>query len=222
MLGAGSRSLVRAPNASGQACGISSSLTAMARSKLRSRREVVEQAGQLGKAARVALARLPADSAEARVVEAMWQAEGLGALLWALALVDLPPFDRPFDAEWLVATPLEPGSLRARAEIEHARETARLWHWRARTRVLTSESELELPEPWTSSEQLVAVAAMRGYERGLLPAPLRGDFPAFDTGYRELSAKQHAEVLSIAYERHRAFNWLLGAGRTWAETPTDT
>lgn len=196
----------------------------MARSKLRSRREVVERAGELARGVRTALVRLRNGGDDPRVVEAIWQAEGLGALLWALGLVELPPFDRPFDPEWLVATPLEPGSLRARAEIEHARETARLWHWRARTRALRDADapELELPERWASFEQLVAVAAMRGYERGLLPPPLRGDFPAFGTGYRELSAAQHAEVLSIAYERHRALNWLCGAGGSWAETPTDT
>ena len=81
---------------------------------------------------------------------------------------------------------------------------------------------LELPGSWDSFEQLVAVAAMRGYERGLLPSPLRGDFPAFGTGYRELSDAQRTEVVSIAYERHRALAWLVGAGRGWAETPTDT
>ncbi len=194
----------------------------MARTKLRSRREVVERAGELGKVLRAALVRVRDDPDDPRVIEAMWQAEGLGTLLWALGLVEQERFDHPFDPEWLVATPLASGSLRARAEIEHARETARLWHWRARTRALRDEPELELPGSWTSFEQLVAVAAMRGYERGLLPAPLRGDFPAFGTGYRELSPEQHAEVLSIAYERHRALNWLCGLGKTWAATPTDT
>jgi hypothetical protein len=194
----------------------------MARSKLRSRREVVLRAGELGKAVRAALARLPDDGGDPKVIDAMWQAEGLGALLWALGLVELEPFDRLFDAEWLVATPLEPGSLRAPAEIEHARETARLWHWRARTAALKDDPQLELPAQWASFEQLVAVAAMRGFERGVLPAPLRGDFPAFGTGYKELASEQQAEVLSIAYERHRALNWLLGDGESWADTPTDT
>ena len=63
---------------------------------------------------------------------------------------------------------------------------------------------------------------MRGYERGLLPSPLRGDFAAFGTGYRELTAAQAAEAFSIAYERHRALNWLCGEGRDWDDTPTDT
>ena len=63
---------------------------------------------------------------------------------------------------------------------------------------------------------------MRNHDRGLLPLPVRGDFPAFGGGYRELSPEQHAEALSIAYERHRALNWLCGAGEDLAQTPTDT
>ena len=63
---------------------------------------------------------------------------------------------------------------------------------------------------------------MRGHDRGLLPRPVRGDFPAFGTGYRELEPDQYAEALSIAYERHRALNWLCGYGKSWHETPTDT
>ncbi len=194
----------------------------MARVKVRNRREVVERAGELGKAVRAALHRLSDGANDPRVVDAMWQAEGMGALLWALGLAELERFDRPFDAEWLVATPLASGALRARAELEHARETARLWHWRARASVYRDVTEPELPDRWASLEQLVAVVAMRGYERGLLPPPLRGDFPAFGTGYRELSPDQQAELLSIAYERHRALNWLCGAGKTWATTPTHT
>jgi hypothetical protein len=165
---------------------------------------------------------LPEAREDAAVVEAVWQGEGLGMLLWSLGLVELEPYDRPFDPEWLLATPTAPGALRAKLEIEHALETARLWHWRTRTEALNAADALELPQSWDSLEQLVAVAAMRGYERGLLPPPLRGDFPAFGTGYRDLSTTQRAEIVSIAYERHRALAWLYGAGRAWADTPTDT
>ena len=63
---------------------------------------------------------------------------------------------------------------------------------------------------------------MRGFEDGLLPAPLRGDFPAYGTVYRQLAAPQRAEAYSIAFERHRALNWLCGEGRTWDDVPLDT
>jgi hypothetical protein len=190
--------------------------------KLRSRREVLERIRGLSDPLRTALRMLPGAAADPAVIETVWQAEGLGILLWSLGLVELEPFDRPFDPEWLLATPTAHGTLRARAEIEHACETARLWHWRVRTDLLREDGELELPGSWDSYEQLVAVAAMRGYERGVLPSPVRGDFAAFGTGYRELSPAQRAELVSIAYERHRALEWLLGSGRSWSGTPTDT
>jgi hypothetical protein len=194
----------------------------VSRTKLRSRREVLERVQTLSEPLRIALSRLPEGQNEPAVIEAVWQGEGLGVLLWALGLVELEPYDRPFDAEWLLATPTAPGNLRAKPEIDHALETARLWHWRARTEALRDADAVELPASWESFEQLVAVAAMRGYERGLLPSPLRGDFPAFGTGYRELTDAQRAEVVSIAYERHRALTWLVGAGGSWEETETDT
>jgi len=183
---------------------------------------VLERVHELSEPLQLALTILPESADDPAVIEAVWQAEGLGMLLWSLGLVELEPYDRTFDAEWLLATPTAPGTLRARAEIEHALETSRLWHWRTRTEMLRAGKPPELPESWDSYEQLVAVAAMRGYERGLLPSPVRGDFPAFGTGYRELSAMQRAEVISIAYERHRALEWLCGGGKSWAETPTDT
>ena len=194
----------------------------MARGKVRSRREVVERVGALDAALRRGLEQLQDGSDDPAVVEALWQAEGLGTLLWAFELVTLPPFDRTFDAGRLLETPVGDARLRDPSAIAHTRESARLWHWRARTTLLRDGGELELPSGWQSFEQLIAVAALRGHERGFLPAPLRGDFPAFGTGYRGLSPVQHAETLSIAYERHRALNWLCARGSAWAETATDT
>ena len=102
------------------------------------------------------------------------------------------------------------------------RETARLWHWRARTAVLEAHGYEELPQEWQSFDQLVGATAMRGFERGLLPRPLRGDFPAFGVVYRELSFEQQEEAYQIAWQRHRALNWLCGLGKTWDAVPTDT
>ena len=194
----------------------------MARTKLRSRRATLARTRELAALTRAGLALLAAGDTEPEVIDAVWQAEALGTLLWALGLAELPPFDQPFDREWLVDMPLDEARLRPEEEIEQARDTARLWHWRARTALLNAESALDLPERWQSLEQLVAATAMRNYDEGLLPEPVRGDFPARGGGYRELSPEQHLEVLSIAYERHRALNWLCGASKDWAETPTDT
>jgi hypothetical protein len=165
---------------------------------------------------------VPARADDPAVVEAVWQAEGLGVLLWALGRLGLPPYDLAFDHDRLLAVSIDGAALRPAAEIEHARETARLWHWRARTSALQKEGALQLPERWQSFDQLIAATVMRGHERGLLPRPLRGDFPAFGTVYRDLSPEQRTEAESIAWERHRALNWLCGLGASWDDVPTHT
>jgi hypothetical protein len=194
----------------------------MARMKLRSKKEVVERCVALSESLRAALAELSWDGDDGHLAESVWAGEGLGMLLWALELAQLPPYDRPFDAEKLVATELDEAILRPAEEIERARETARLWHWRARTAVLEAEGDVDLPQEWQSFDQLVGATAMRAFEQGLLPRPLRGDFPAFGAVYRELSEEQQDEAHQIAWQRHRALNWLCGLGKTWDSVPTDT
>jgi hypothetical protein len=190
--------------------------------KLRSRREVVERCTALTALVRGALARLPEGEGNAVVVDAVWQAEGLGTLLWALGRLELPPYDLAFDHDRLLATALDGATLRPTEEIEHAREAARLWLWRARTSALQAGGGVRLPDRWQSFDQLIAATAMRAHEHGLLPRPLRGDFPAFGTVYRELSLEQRKEAESIAWERHRALNWLCGLGVSWDDVPADT
>ena len=141
----------------------------MARTKLRSRRDVLDRIRALSEPLDTALRMLPSEEHNPAVIEAVWQGEGLGMLLWSLGLVELEPFDHPFDPEWLLTTPTAHGTMRARAEIDHERETARLWHWRVRTDRLRDNGGVELPQDWDSHEQLIAVAAMRGFERGCFP-----------------------------------------------------
>jgi hypothetical protein len=194
----------------------------MARMKLRSKKEVVERCVALSESVRQALAELSWDGDDEHLAEAVWAGEGLGMLLWALELAQLPPYDRPFDADQLVGTAMDEAILRPDEEIERARETARLWHWRARTALLAEDGQVELPPEWQSFDQLVGATAMRGFESGLLPRPLRGDFPAFGVVYRELTEEQQDEAHQIAWQRHRALNWLCGLGKTWDSVPTDT
>jgi len=183
---------------------------------------VVERCAALTTLVREALARLPEGAADATVLDAVWQAEGLGTLLWALGRLELPPYDLAFDHDRLLATTLDGATLRPAVEIDHARQTARLWLWRARTSSLQEGEAVTLPERWQSFDQLIAATAMRAHEQGLLPRPLRGDFPAFGTVYRELSPEERAEAESIAWERQRALNWLCGLGPSWDDVPTDT
>ena len=141
---------------------------------------------------RAGLERLP--SADPGVIDVVWRGEALGTLLWALQLEELPPYDEPFSTDDVVAAPLGSASLRDREAIELERESARLWHWRARTTAVQADGTIELPGNFASFDQLVAATAMRGFEQGLLPAPMRGDFRAYGKVYRHLSAEQHAEA----------------------------
>ena len=192
----------------------------MPRRKLRSQGEIVERSRALGDELRAALAKLPSD--DPAVVDAIWRGEALGTLLWALQLVELPAYDQPFDAEEVAAVQLDEADLREAEELELERDSARLWHWRARTTSLQAGGALELPERYATFDQLIAATAMRGYEQGVLPAPMRGDFRAYGKVYRHLSPEQHAEAHSLAVERHHALNWLCGAGETWDDVPLDT
>ena len=192
----------------------------MARRKLRPQNEVVERCRALTEELRQALARLPSD--DPAVVDAVWRGEGLGTLLWALQLAELPAYDTPFDSDELLAAELDGARLRDGEEIELERETARLWLWRARTTALQAAGEVELPERYANFDQLIAATAMRGFEQGLLPAPMRGDFRAYGKVYRHLAPEQQAEAHSLAVERQHALNWLVGLGDSWDDVPLDT
>ncbi len=192
----------------------------MPRRKLRSQGEVVARSRELAEELRAALARLPDE--DPAVVDAVWRGEALGTLLWALQLVELPPYDEPFEPDEVAAVELDEPKLRDAEEIELERESARLWHWRARTTDLQGREEVELPEQFATFDQLIAATAMRGFEQGVLPAPIRGDFRAYGQVYRQLTPEQHAEAHSIALERHHALNWLCGEGSSWDDVPLDT
>jgi hypothetical protein len=194
----------------------------MARRKLRSQGEVVERCTTLRDEVRAALARVPQEGGDPAVVDAVWRGEALGTLLWALQLAELPPYDRPFAAHDVVAVPLDDAKLREVDEIELERDSARLWHWRARTTDLQAAGGVALPERYANFDQLIAATAMRGYEQALLPAPMRGDFRAYGKVYRHLTPEQHTEAHSIAVERHHALNWLCGEGGSWDDVPLDT
>jgi len=192
----------------------------MPRRKVRSQGEVVERSHALRDEVRAALAKLPSD--DPAVVDAVWRGEALGTLLWALQLAELPQYDQPFDPAEVVEVDTEGADLREAEEIELERESARLWHWRARTTGLQAAGGVDLPERYATFDQLIAATAMRGYEQGLLPPPMRGDFRAYGKVYRHLEPEQHAEAHSIAVERQHALNWLAGEGESWDDVPLDT
>jgi hypothetical protein len=190
--------------------------------RLRSQSEVIERSRALQGEVEAGLGQVAGGSADDAAVAAVWRGEALGTLLWSLQLVELPPYDRPFDAAVVVRTNLSAARMRDAQDVDLERQSARLWHWRARTTVLQARGVAELPPPYASFDQLIAATAMRGFEQELLPAPMRGDFPAYGKVYRHLSPEQIVEADQIAAERHHALNWLCGLGDSWDAVPLDT
>ncbi len=194
----------------------------MPRRKLRSQGDVLARCHELRAELATALERLPDGAGDETVVDAVWRGEALGTLLWALQLLELPGYDHAFESAAVAATELAGARLRDAGELDLERESARLWHWRARTAILQGDGTIELPAHFATFDQLVAATAMRGFEQGLLPAPLRGDFRAYGKVYRHLTPEQQAEAHSIAVERHHALAWLLSAGTAWEDVALDT
>ena len=182
----------------------------MSRPRLRPQGEVVERCRALQTEVRAGLSHADGGSREPEVVEAVWHGEALGTLLWTLELAELPPYDRPFDSHAVAETVLEGARQREAQDVDLERQSARLWHWRARTTALQASDDVELPPRYASFDQLIAATAMRG------------DFPAYGKVYRHLSPEQLAEAQTIAAERHHALNWVCGLGRQWDDVPLDT
>jgi hypothetical protein len=194
----------------------------VSRPKLRSQSEVVERCRALQGEVQAGLEHTAGGSPDAAAAAAVWRGEALGTLLWSLELVELPPYDRPFDSGVVVRADLKGARMREPQDVDLERQSARLWHWRARTTALQAGGEVELPPRYATFDQLIAATAMRGFEQELLPAPMRGDFPAYGKVYRHLSPEQLAEAQAIATERHHALNWLCGHGEGWDDVPLDT
>jgi hypothetical protein len=166
-------------------------------------------------------------------IDASWLGESITCLLWALQMIPrLPAYDLEADPTLLsrlrsdaIPELFRQARLRPKRESEKQRDTAELWHWRARTRRLQELGDFDgrLVGGHTI-EQIIERAAINGAQRGLLPEPIARDFPARGKPYRDLSSDEFATLTSICQERHKAFNWLCGLSSTgqWADTPTDT
>ena len=190
----------------------------MARRKLRPQNEVVERCRALSEELREALGRLPVRRSRRR--RRRLARRGLGTLLWALQLAELPAYDQPFDADALARRVARRGATCATPRRSSSSASRRGSGTGARARPsLQAAGDVELPERFASFDQLIAATAMRGFEQGLLPAPMRGDFRAYGKVYRHLAPEQHAEAHSIALERHHALNWLCGARRVVGRRP---
>ena len=155
--------------------------------------------------------------------------EAMGVLLWALSALDaLPPYGTSFErlpsfVPLLAATSEFRGAARLRSpdELEHARETAAIWHWRIRSR-----QREEGREPHADGDHdldaITRETAAAAFAKGSIPAPVEDDFPVHGKPLRALDADDYADVAVSAVERHYALNWLAGRAADLDHVPTDS
>jgi len=163
---------------------------------------------------------------DGQAVDASWKVEAAAVLTWALGRADLPSHD-------VAATPMQvvgalqfmsvegtqrvisAATLRGEVEIYHMYN--RLWqiHWRLTENRLTAGQvdlrEMEKRHDWWGQLDIPKDALSRD-----------GDL---SVGGRPLSKADPREVAwcnSIAMERHRGANWLIGTERIYSAISTDT
>jgi hypothetical protein len=158
-----------------------------------------------------------------KALNATWRCEGLTVLAWALQWSELPrpqdQCDPPLIANSMGFlderrnTPLHNPVLRPIEDIEMWGDTYLTLHWRLR--LLNS-----------SPGTMDFVSEVDRCEWGPLridPLEILNNDIAID-GLRidKLDPRRHRELMSIAQERHQAFNWLLGFEQIYSQVTTDT
>jgi len=156
-------------------------------------------------------------------IDAVWRIEGLAILAWALRWYDPPAYDelvRPpllFDAVRI----LEPGAmellseptLRAPEELASMREHLLAFHWRMRdfsVRPHSMDFVQFSKKCWFGSFDISRFRI------------IDNDLAIGDEAIHRADTDEVDRVQSIAFERHRAINWLMGYDTIYSETDTST
>jgi hypothetical protein len=157
-------------------------------------------------------------------INAVWRLEGLGVLLWALGLYELPRYDELvtpndlFEAACLGDAESARGliaeaRLRAPEELAEYQTHAFMAHWRLRNFSLTPTA-MDFIE--FSKTCWFGTFDVRPFH------VLKNDMALGDKPIAEADRELVGTCQSSAMERHRAINWLFGYNKIYSETGTDT
>lgn len=154
---------------------------------------------------------------------ASWASEGLAVLAWALGLFDMPPHDECVDPQELTSDLdflqpsaielFEESKLRSSEDIQKAAKSSFAVHWRLRQFSLVKES-MNFAEfaktAWFGPLDIEGIAL------------LEDDLAIEGQPISKATADSIRMASSIAMERHKAFNWLLGYDEIYSEVDTST
>jgi hypothetical protein len=154
-----------------------------------------------------------------KTIDAIWRFEGFVVLLWAIGMCELPPYDETVDTQeaFKAMGQFDPdtarrliknATLRPAEELERYRVRAVMTNWRLRN-FRIHPGRMDFVE--FSKDCLIGSFDLEGFR--IIDHDLAiGDADASAVGCAE----------SIACERHRAINWVLGEGRIYSETDIST
>jgi Domain of unknown function (DUF4272) len=157
------------------------------------------------------------------IKNASWRSEGMIVLAWALGYSKLPdihtecaPSDTASGMGFLderCNTPLHSPRLRSRSELDEWTQTYLTLHWRLRQFTVRAEAmdfvQFVLDCDWGP----LRLDHLEVADRDLAIRGVRIDKVEYNVFH---------QTLSIAQERHQAFNWILGFEPTYSQVTTDT
>lgn len=155
-------------------------------------------------------------------INSVWAAEAACVMLWALSARELAPFDvteHPYDIAKAAGIQSEPPSalanpvLRDDATLQAMHRTLAGIHWRLRGHAM---------QP-TRPQDFVAFSGknhLGAFDAQALPLA-KNDLALGGKPLAEASAEEAATAHSIARERHRGANWLIGV-HDWEHVQTPT
>jgi len=156
-------------------------------------------------------------------VNASWRSEGMLVLAWVLQCAELPRVHiqcDPADTANVMGflddrenTPLHDSRLRNITEIERWADTYLTLHWRLR--LLESDPG---PKDFVACVAACNWGPLRLDQLELVDNDISIDGVQID----KLDYTKYRQTLSIAQERHQAFNWLLGFEQLYSHVTTDT
>jgi Domain of unknown function (DUF4272) len=160
---------------------------------------------------------------ERTLANAQWRGEGMLVLAWSLGRAELVRYDEECNAAEVAGrlgflsersqTVLTNPLLRESAEIRRWRDTYLTIHWRLREYDLTP-IPLDFPD-------VVAQFNWGPLRLGDLEL-IDGDLAICGRRIDRASEDDRDRTYSIALERHKAFNWLVGSAAVYSAVSTDT
>lgn len=158
-----------------------------------------------------------------KTIEASWKSEGMVVLAWALHFAELPPFHAQCEPGEVANemcflnerqnAPVHSPRLRAPDEIERWADIYLTLHWRLRQFKLKPDLMDFVTYVSKCEWGPLRLDDLEIIDRDLGVEGVRIDRLEYD---------RFRQLLSIAQERHQAFNWLLGFEPIYSQVTTDT